>query len=451
MRMRIGIKSSQSKAEQVSAERLLNLYAEPADGVSEVVVFSVPGLTDFSTCGDGPIRGMIRFNNTLFVVSGDRLYEVLNNGDAQRKGGIIGGTGLVGMAASLTQLIITTGAPCAWLDTYFLFGPGVGAGYRYLGVGVSEIDDPEFNAITNSNQWFISRAGDGTSYDALDFASAESSPDDLLRVFVDHREVLLFGGETVETWTNTGNADFPFERVGGAISEKGIASQWAVDQIDNTVFWLDQDGIARRMADGYNAQRISTHDVETQIAKGTLSDSYAFAYVWQGHEFFSLTVPGAGTYVYDAATQLWHERGSDGSVWRVCCHADVYGNQYVGNSSTGAVYRLDDTNYTENGEILLGEMIFPPISQDGRRFRVQQLQLDIMEGDPASVMLRLSNDGQTWRSQEVGSTGVTGQRSYRAIWRRLGQHRNLHVRFSITDPAERAIYAAYAEIAPDES
>jgi hypothetical protein len=45
--------------------------------------------------------------------------------------------------------------------------------------------------------------------------------------------------------------------------------------------------------------------------------------------------------------------------------------------------------------------------------------------------------------------GETGQRSVRTVWRRLGQHRNLHLRFRISDPVKRTVYAAYAELESD--
>lgn len=452
MRLNIGARSARSKAESVTAERLVNFYAEPTDGVSQIVVHGVPGLTVFTSPGNGPIRGMKKHAGALFVVSGSSLYKVSSNGSATAVGSIAG-SGKVGMATSGTDLVITTGAPCAWLDNYFLFGPGIGFGYVYSGNTLTEISDPDFNAIANDNQWFISNVGDGAAYDALDFASAESNPDDLLRVFVDHREVLLFGGETVETWTNTGNNDFPFERVDGAISEKGLSSKWAVDQIDNTVFWLDQDGITRRMADGYNAQRLSTHEIEYQMSKGDITQAEAFAYVWQGHEFFVVTVPSAGTFIYDAATGLWHERESrDKGRWRACCFEDCYNKKLVGDFETGKVYYLDDSNQTEDGAVLVSEMVFPPIQNDGERFVLSEVQLDIVQGvgtdytDEMDVMLRVSNDGVTWRAQDMRSAGPIGAREYRTIWRRLGQHKNLHLKFSISDAAKRAVYAAYAVI-----
>ena len=143
------------------------------------------------------------------------------------------------------------------MDGYFIFGDG-------------------------TESFFINTTPfDGSNYDALDFASAESNPDEILRPFVDHRELLLFGEVTTESWYNSGDADFPFERTPGAIAEKGIASKWAVAQVDNSVFFLDHNGVARRLADGYNPQRISAH--EQEAAWGTVSG--VFSYVDKGHEF----------------------------------------------------------------------------------------------------------------------------------------------------------------------
>jgi hypothetical protein len=306
-----------------------------------------------------------------------------------------------------------------------------------------------------TGSFYICALYDAEDYDALDFATAESNPDNIVRVFVDHRELILFGTDTTEVWVNTGDTDFPFERQPGAINEKGLCGPNAVARLDNSVVWIDQNGVVRRMAAGYAPQRISTHEVERALTAGTLADAEAFAYSQEGHEFFVMTVPGAGTWVFDAATSLWHERQSYGDDrWRARGYALAYGKHLVGDYLSGKLYELDYSTFTENGTLQLAEMIFPPTHAEQARFRAHSLILDMEHGETppygeSQVRLDISDDSQDWTTIGYGSMGATGQRVNRTVWRRLGQHRNLHMRFRISDPVRRTIYSAYMAIEAD--
>jgi hypothetical protein len=200
-----------------------------------------------------------------YSVNGTSLYNV----ETEASLGTIAGSGLVSMADDGVQLVIVNGAQ----------------GYVYtVSGGLVEITDPDFPGATsvdyldsyflfsepNSGIFFISAINDATDLDALDFASAESNPDHLKRVFVDHREVALFGSETVEYWSNTGNADFPFERIAGAINEKGLRGVFTVTRTDNSIYWVDRDGVVRRQDAGYSPLRISTHAVEESLGRANL-------------------------------------------------------------------------------------------------------------------------------------------------------------------------------------
>ena len=180
-----------------------------------------------------------------------------------------------------------------------------------------------------TNQWFLSGLGDGTQYNGLDFASAESNPDLVLAVVNYHEQLLIFGEKGVEVWIDQGSVDFPFVRFGGAYIQRGLAAPLAITQEDNTVFWLGDDGIFYRL-NGYSPQRISTFGTEHAWAQyGGINDVSCFVLNMEGHKFIFLTFPqgnpnAAGdplgaTWCYDISTgtqePLWHERESWGSPW----------------------------------------------------------------------------------------------------------------------------------------
>jgi hypothetical protein len=154
-------------------------------------------------------------------------------------------------------------------------------------------------------------------------------------------------------------------------------------------------------------------------------------------------------YVYDAATQLWHER-----AWDVSCYVNCYDKHLFGSSSDGKIYSGSLDTFTTDGSEQIATLIFPPIQIDGDRFRVNGVQLDMEAGvgeittDP-QVMLQTSKDGKTWSNETWVGFGSQGNNQQRAIWNRLGQYRTCHLKFSISDPVKRAVYSAYAQMSRD--
>ncbi len=396
------------------------------------------------------MRGMHVMDGMLYAVCGGFLYSVTDNYATQL--GAISGSGSVSMSDNGTQLcIVNDGGGWLYNPTYGFYDLTVFDTDFEGASTVTYLDGYFIFSRPDSGQFFISALYDGGDIDALDFATAESSPDNIVACIVDHRELWLLGQTTFEVWQNTGNADFPFERIPGAIGEKGCISKDSVARLDNSLFWLDQDGIVRRAAGGYVPTRISTHAVEHAISQGDLSTATAFAYAQEGHEFYVLSVPDAGTFVYDSATQLWHKRESYGKGrWRGEHHAYMNGVHYVGDFETGNVYTLSLDTYTDNGETIIAEMTFPVIHNEGYRFRLHQFQVDMETADSsAQVMLQTSKDGKTWGNEHWVDFGAVDGYLKRAVWRRMGQFWNCHVRVRISDPARRAVYSAFVEVTPD--
>ena len=138
--------------------------------------------------------------------------------------------------------------------------------------------------MADSDQFVISALNDALTYDPLDIATAEGSPDDLIGLIVDHREVQFYGKHSIEIWYNSGAADFPFERQGNAFIERGCLARDSIIKIDNSVMFVGDDRIVYRL-DGYSPIRISTHALEADIASAT--DFWAFSYTQEGHKYLS--------------------------------------------------------------------------------------------------------------------------------------------------------------------
>lgn len=454
MRKPIAINLSQQRSRPVNASRLVNLYAEPAPEGSKcpVTLYGTPGLKSFATVGDDTIRAGIEGQGYAYILSGSWVYRVDSSGAATLcTGDVIPATGNAFMINNGVQIGLLT-VP----DSFAIEGTTVtrvtAPGYQ----GASSLDYVDGYAVWSVNdtsgEWFISGLRDITSVDALDFASAESNPDGLIRVLADHGEIWLFGTASVEPWANTGASPFPFERVPGARMERGCIAARSPAKMDNSIFWLGDDRIVYR-ADGYRPVRISTTAEEEILRTGTVSDAIGQVYSQGGHWFYLLTLPSLNrTLAYDAQTQWWHERQSGTSLtpaaWRANCIFPAFGKTLVGTEN-GLVYELDLDTYTEAGSAIRRAVAAMPIYADGNRAIMRRIELEMEtgvglttgQGSAPVVMMRFSDDaGATWSNERQASIGAKGQRRVRAAWERGGAFRERTYEFAVSDPVKVALH-----------
>jgi hypothetical protein len=502
--MKTPILGSAYVARSVNAadNRCVNLFPEivPEGGKEPAFLQRAPGLTRLATVGIGPVRGMWAFGGFGYVVSGPTLFQVNSNWVA-RAIGPIAGTGSVSMADNGTQLFIAANPQ----------------GYIYnADTNVfQQIDDPDFPGAgtvgyldgyfvfnePNSQKIWVTSLLDGTSIDPLEFASAEGSPDDVVAIFVDHRELWVYGTNSTEVWYNAGTLDFPLARIQGAYNELGCAAPYSIAKMDNQIYWLGKDARGQGMvfrAAGYMGQRISTHAIEWQMQQySNLEDAVGYTYQQDGHSFYVLNFPTADTtWVFDVATGAWHERASfqNGQFNRHRGNSQMFFNatNVVGDYQNGKIYKYDLEKYDDDGQPqkwLRSWRALPTGANNLTRTVQHALQLDCETGvglsGPASpdtiylqtetgdylitedgdfliaddlapatqgadpqVMLRWSDDGgHTWSNEHWKSMGKIGRYGFRTIWRRLGATMKIRDRVyevSGTDPVR--IYIMGAEL-----
>jgi len=506
--MKTPILGSSYVARSVNAadNRMVNLFPEiiPEGGKEPAFLNRAPGLRFLLSADVGPIRGLWQLGGYMFAVSANQLYRIDTTWTAIPVGYILG-TGPVSMADNGTQIFIACNGPSYIYDVSTLT--------------LTQITDPDFpGAVTvgyldgyfvfnepNSQKVWVTALLDGTDIDALSFASAEGSPDGLVALIVDHREAWLFGTNSVEVWYDAGEIGFPLARIQGAFNEIGCIAPYSVAKLDNGVFWLGADargkGIVYR-SNGYTGTRISTHAVEWQIQNyDTLADATAYTYQQDGHAFYVLNFPtGDTTWVYDVATQAWHERAywDNGEYTRHLADNQVFYNNttVVGSWLTGDIYAFDLEYYADNETVqrwLRSWRALGPNQNNLKRTRHDLLQLDcevgvgisgtsnftvetiyltteagdqieaengdnlilasaLTVGVEPQAMLRWSDDGgHTWSNEHWRSMGRIGASSTRVMWRRLGMTQKTRDRVyevSGTDPVKIAIVAAELTISP---
>ncbi len=497
---------------------MTNLYPEiiPAEGKEAAFLQRCPGLRWLVTAGEGPVRGMWEYGDKLYVVSGVGFYRLDPVVPLDDSGlvaqytatwlGMVSGTGPVSMADNGTQLFIAANGPSwIWNAKTLQFKKIIDVDFPGA-VTVGFIDGYFVFNEPNSQRIWVTSLYDGTSIDPLDFASAEANPDNVVALIVDHNEIWVFGTQTIEVWTDIGNTDFPFQRIPGAYNEIGIGATYSVAKADNRLFWMGADARGRGViyaATGYHGQRVSTHAVEWQIQSyGDISDAVAYTYQQDGHTFYVISFPGANsgrgaTWVYDVATNSWHERAGwvDGQFGRHRSNCQVAFNDQVlvGDYENGRVYKFDLDAYSDDTEVQVWLRSWRALEQGKnnlKRTAHHNLQLDCETGTKAGdiltafigvlatemqeilltedeahsllvneelrirtagptdpqVMLRWSDDGgHTWSNEHWRSMGRVGEYGFRTIWRRLGMTVKLRDRVyevSGSDPLKIAVMGA---------
>lgn len=472
--------SYRARSLKFDSQECINLYAElSASGTSKsvAVLIGTPGLINWLTMAGSDnitgVRGIKVFDKTRAVaVVNDRCYLITldsnNVPTAQLLGAVAAAPTPVSMASNGIVMMLVTGV------AGYVINPNT--------LTLAQITNPAFvgaDTVAFLDGYFcFNKTGTGqfqitglynTDIDSLDFATAEGAPDLLLSLLADHRELWLFGETTTEVYFNSGNPDFPFERIQGAFIEQGCAAKFSPARMDNSVYWLSADergkGTVQR-AQGYAPQRISTHAVEYDIAQmSKIDDAVAYTYQQEGHSFYVLNFPtGNRTWVYDATTDIWHKRvyrsPDNGSYnrQRQWVQMQFGGKTIVGDRQFGTLYVMDLDTFVDGDPIALIPRIRvgPHISNNLKEQFFASFQVDMQVGvglngtgygsDP-QAMLRWSDDGgYSWSNEYWVNIGKIGETGRHAKWRRLGRGRDRVYEVTITDPVKVVLIGAQHEM-----
>lgn len=435
----------------------VNCYLQGMEtpGKAPWIMKAVDGLREFADLG-APLRGVLEVGTRTFAVAGPTVYELDSSGTATSRGTLSTSSGAVSMAYGLSQLVIADGVVnVLTLST------------NALTVTTHAADTVDFadnyfvfTQDRDGQQFEISEINDATDIDALDFASAEGSPDKLVGHIALQPGVLMMGTLTGELFINTGAADFPFERSRGSGFSVGLMARGSLKRIDNGCMWIGRDetgaGIVYKLAGG-QPQRVSTAAIEEALQASTdLTAAVAYAYQKHGLTFYCVNAPGTSTWCYEIASGAWHRRcdlddAGQFEADRGVCHAFAFGEHLIGGSD-GKVYALDASVYTKAGDPLVVMRRSPHQSVPSlKRQTFDAFHLDCETGGAGQgiapvVELSWSDDsGATWSNPLPASTGLVGERFQRLTWKRLGQSRDRVWQLKHSDNAPFAIVNVFVE------
>lgn len=457
------------------AQRCVNLFPELGGPTSKTVMAlrGTPGLRAFCSLG---VAGAGRkvyatAGGRLFAVANDKLLEVDSAGIITVRGTLGTNYGRVSMADNGLQLMIVDGTAGFILTLATnVFAQIVDVDFPNGAPVVTFMDGYFVVPRVNTGQFYISDLLDGSTWDPLDFGNAEGSPDNVAACMANGRDLWLFGTDTTEVWWDSGNPDFPFERISGAFTEVGCAAVHSVAKMRGSVFWLggSKEGYGVVfMSQGLQGLRISTHAIEQAISTyAAIDDAQGFCYQQEGHWFYQLNFPtGGASWVYDLTTGLWHERAhrdpTTGELGQHLAldHAFAFGKNIVIDYSVDKLYELRLDTYTDNGDAIARIRSCPHLHNKRQRLIFWSLELDMEcgvglatgQGSDPQAMLQMSSDGgHTWGNELWRSIGKIGEYKARVIWHRLGRARDRVFRLTITDPVKVVLLGAVANVEAEE-
>lgn len=455
-------------SKNLDCQACINLFpAMGESGTAKVVraLYGTPGTRPLVTSADGTVRGMhpptsggaaiVVIGSTIYRMSTDFVLTSIGLADELTTPVKIDDNGL--------QAVIVTGPRGYVVDLKTNKVTQINDEAFY---GADNVDFLNTYAIFNkpgTNVFYVSGSNEIT-FDALDFATAESNYEPIITHLVNHDQIIFFKQSVTEIWRPSGNADFPFVRDTNASIEHGCEARDSVASLDNTVFWLgknvDGGGIVYRLQ-GYTPTRVSTSAIEAEILTySTREDAVAYAYQQAGHTFYVLSFPsGNATWVYDVSTGMWHQRAylnpRTGTLGRHRSNSHMFfaGLHVVGDYENGNIYALD-LNYFMDGasDPLPAIRSAAHISNGDYIWLIHnRLQVDIEsgvgiengQGIAPVAYLDWSNDGgHTWSNKHVADVGAIGEYSTRLRWSRLGRARDRVYRLTMSDPVKRVILGA---------
>lgn len=450
----------------VSAQECVNFYPNvvQAPALNQEILYGTAGLEEVANADSlSGNRGAHEMNGVPYFVIEDKLYSMSETFVLDYIGDI-SGTGRVSMADNGTQLLI-------------LVPDGDGYIYNHLTDTFSEITDPDFTAngnpqlvvyidgffclTTDSKKFIVSGLNDGLSYNALDFGTAESDPDEIVAPIVFNNQLFIGGSQTIEAFQNIGGADFPFQRT-GLFLPKGIASPFSIQSMQDTFVFIGagaNESPAIWSLNGNNVAKISTTAIDNELSKLTenqVLSIYSWAYAQKGAYFVGFVLPST-TFVYDIISQRWHERKSvvDGNIgtYRAASLTKAYNQIWAGDLIDGRIGRLDPDVYTEYEDPIRRSVVTQPFQNNMEAFVVPEIEMTVESGvgntdstDPLIGMAR-SKNGKTWSDTRYRKIGKIGEYNHRAIWRRNGRASRFELfRFTMSDPVKPVLIQLTAEI-----
>lgn len=333
---------------------------------------------------------------------------------------------------------------------------------------------------TPSNAFFWSEIDDNKTWDALSYASAESSADSINGILVNGSYLWLFGPNSYEVWSPTNDINLPWQRTFAAAGTIGLRAPRSLLSVGGKVVFIGSttqgSPVAYMSTGGTDFVKISTPALDREWALTSVDDCTTFGYSDKGHTFVVFNFDTLDkTYVYDITDGQggeWHQRASrDPNTNLLHRWAPQFCTQYngltlMGDRNTPRLYEVSESLLTENGVMIQRIRTTPHVHAAQHLMRCQSVTFDMETGtgistqdainpltghnrqyEAPTVMLRYSWDyGRTYSSELRQTFGRMGEYKSVLQFRKLGQGRDFVVEFKLTDPCATTVTNGWVDM-----
>lgn len=402
-------------------------------GISKGYLRPAEGIVEFAAA-DGIDRGGINWNGIMYRVLGSKLCQVLSDGSI-RKLGDVGSGGRVSLDYSFDRLAIASA------DNLFY----------YDGATLTQVTDVDLGNVidfiwvdgyfltTDGTNLVVTELNDPYSVLPTKYGSSEADPDPVVALLKLRDEPIALNRYTIETFNNVGGDNFPFQRVQGALINRGAIGTHACCIFAEAIAFLGSNrNEAPAIWLGLNgaSTKLSTREIDLLIGQYTedqLSEVVMEKRVDKNHQLLYVHLPTV-TVVYDiVASQevgepIWFTltSGLEGLsqyfarnlVW-------CYDRWNVGHTTLPKIGYYDISLASHWSEVIgwdFGTMILYNASKKAIFYELELVVLNgrAILGDQSTVWTSHSLDGETWSVERGISAGKRGERNKRLRWLQQG-------------------------------
>lgn len=415
-----------------------NLEIVPVDsGVGKVNLRSASGAIPEST-GPGIDRGGIVWQNVHYRVMGTKLVSVAANGTTTTLGDV-GGFGPVSLDYGPDRLQIRSGTSL----------------YYWSGTTLTQVTDSDlgpcldqawmdgYTVSTDGTSIVVTDLANPLAVNPLKYGSAEADPDPITGLLHDDRgELLAFGTNTIQPFTNIGGSGFPFAPNISATIPIGCVGPMAKCHFLDSFAFV---GGSRNWATGVwlglsgTAKKISTRAIDDDLAAVANQAAIQIEQrVSRDENRLLVHLPDRTlVYLHNATqalqTPVWYTARSGlgmDKAYRLRNAVLANGEWWVGDAETAALGTLSDGLATHFGEAVGWDFHTAMNYNDGKGFIVHELELVGLPGrgvaaNGASVFLSFTTDGETYSIERACRLPAQGQRTKRTVFNPHKRARNM--------------------------
>jgi hypothetical protein len=437
----------QSSSPALVNENCINLYPVipiTTGAVSKGSLFFTPGILEKCLFGVDAARGSWVFLGKLYVIYGTNLYRIEPSYSKTLIGTVSGSGKCVISDNGLTMVIVVPGST----GYFFSLSGGlteisdvIFLGFESEAGGVLSVDyfAGRFVYITKTLIFVGSTftVNDGQDFDALSFGTAEVKPDNNVRVLTVKNELHVFGEESIELFDVTTSSGFPLQTIPGATIDEGLRSAFGVIEFNNSFVFVGNhstEGVSIRRGLSGASSRISTEPIDNvlqSLTESELQSITAWTYSEDGSLFVGFNLPNT-TFVYDATASagkglnVWHERRTNNSKYRVDDAIQYNGKTVVTDNIDGRLGELDRDNLLSYGGEENYEFTGGFLTAQSAPLVINELELVNQTGvgnteEEPKIELHISDDfGNNFVSMGSMGLGKAGEYNKRQVWSQIG-------------------------------